>query len=209
MAFKLIGDGSITSSTAITTVNLTTVFPSLPNPYSQTDRAVVHETEAGYVHTYSLGRHRRRWPVSLRLMSQVDYIAMVGAFNILGETGWCFWSWFNATANGIDTVTISDSSTPASQIADYYNGTVAVILTTTDTPAAPEGELRRVTDYVVSAGTGLWTTAAFSATVDSGDTFAVGYPVRFVGGLSRQSLGNNLYNLDFTLEEVLRSDTDP
>lgn len=204
MAFKLIGDGTLTSSVAISTLNLTNQYPAIPDPFTYQPRDLVLETDSGYIHGYNLGTARRQFPISLRLLTFANYRLLQTIFGLMGNRNWVFWEWWSGTATGTSDVLVSASSSgmDAQQLtSNWFKDQIVVIKSTTDTNA-PQGEKRRTSSYTV-AGSAAWSVTAFSAAVDSGDTFAVGYPVRLVGDVRRQTPDGTLYNVDFTFEEVL------
>lgn len=89
------------------------------------------------------------------------------------------------TATGGSAMTIVDSSLMANALAyadDHFNEGPAFVVKTTD-GLAPQGRMRRITDYEDAAGT--VTCATFTDTVDAGDQYALGtkrYPAGQVYG---------------------------
>lgn len=89
--------------------------------------------------------------------------------DLVGEVARRFGHYARATATGGSTTTIVDSA--VYEPDDYWTGHYVYIVTDAGgAGAAPEGEERPVTDYVLSSGT-LTVGAAFSAAVASGDVY--------------------------------------
>ncbi|MFN3078040.1 MAG: hypothetical protein ABT940_14440 [Alphaproteobacteria bacterium] len=210
MAFKLIGDGSLWSSVAITTYNLTNQFPAIPDPFTASPRDYVIETEAGYTHGYNMGTIRRRFPISLRLLTFADYRLLMTLFEAIGNRHWVTWEQWTGTVTTGNTTTIAETTVAMNtqqQTTNWFKDQIAIIKTTTDTNA-PQGEKRRVSTYSYSATTATFTVGtAFSASVDTNDTYLVGFPVRLVGDVSKETPDGTLYNVDFVFEEVLLDGT--
>jgi len=204
--FKLVGDGATTSSIAITTFDIADAYPSIPEPFSPDANALALVTDSGFAHMFKLGEVQRSWTIGLRLLTFANWRKLQTIYETAGKHNWLFWEWFTGTANGSSTTLITSSGATIAT-ADYYRSLTAVITDTTD-ELAPEGEIRRCSAYVYSGGNGQWTVAtAYTATLTSGDTFSIGWPVRFTSALERRSMGNDLYDVDFTIQEVLFSGT--
>ena len=204
MNFKLIGDGSITSSVAITTLTISNGYPAVPFPQTFEHRGILRETSSGYTHGYNRGTQRRQWPISLRLLSFANYRSLLTIFNTLGASNWLTWEWYSGAANAGSTTQIADSVSTGT--IEHQNGWFEqqIGFITSAGSAAPEGEFSRCTLYAASAGTGTWTfSPAFSATVDASDSYVIGWPVQLVGTVTRTTPDGVLWNVDFTFQEYL------
>lgn len=200
MSFVLVGNGSTTSSTAITTLTLTNQFVALPAPYSTTANTVVHRTEAGLQHTISRGQRIRQWDIELKLMDGSSAFNLEEVFDTL-IGGWCFWRTFNGTFESATATTATDNQL-TSDYADQYRN--QIIVTTGGTGS---GQVRRVLNSASGGGTiTALSVVTWGTNPDATTTYELGWPVRFASPLQWTRIGVH-FNAAFVFEEMLLGTT--
>ena len=158
-------------------------------------------TEAGFLHAYRLAQPTRNFQIGFRLITTSQLEQLMNFYATVTERHWFTWYSLTGTAEAGTSVTLDDNNLIYNFNNEHRN---RILFVMTGTAA---GQRRRILTSVSQSGGVRFTFATMSPAPSAGDTFLVGWPVRIVGGISRQAFGNNLYNADITLEEVILTDT--
>lgn len=200
MAFNIAGDGTTTSSVAITALSFSNSFPIIPEPYTPSGNTEVQVTSSGFAHTYSLGNRQRSWEIGLRLLTAVQRIAIEKLYDELaGSAHWATWYEIGGMASGGAVGYLDHASTAFTYTDDYRNSCVLLYSGT------GSGQVRRCsTSTNLAPGTRFAVSPSFGTAPVASDTlFLIGWPVRFSGPLHIERYPPDLYNVDFRFEEML------
>lgn len=203
MAITFVGDGTVTSSVAIATFQLSNAANAIPEPRGSAPRALTMETDSGMAHGWQLGQPRRRWNIALRLLTSAQQRQLATLLNTVGSVHWFTWLMLADTSTaGATSTTIDGSFTPFTYVDSYRD---QVIFTTSGTGA---GQLRRVTAVSNQAGINRYTIApAWTVTPDATTDFVVGWPVRVTSDVEYATLPPQMHNADFRVEEAILAST--
>ena len=202
MAFQLIGNGTATSSIAVTTFTHS-AGAAIPHAKPRTANEFVIKTDAGFHHGYKRGQTARKWDINLFLMTHTLYRQLATIYEIVGNRHWIFWNIDGGAPDvGSTTSKIEDAGVTFNHVDEHRDR--CVIITVSGTPPPAVGEIRRVSSSAdLSPGTILNVSTVFTGAPDATDLFVIGWPVRFVGELRSGTGGAGLIDASFTLEEVL------
>lgn len=201
MAITFIGNGTTTSSVAITAPDLTNQFVALPEQQVMQGRDLTYETEAGFVHSYRRGQPRRLFQMGVRLLTASQLRSLMGFYEDVTDRHWFTWSMHDGIAEAGTGTTLDDTVLEFNFTGEHVDRVLFMI------GGTGAGQIRRITASASQSGGTRLTFATVTTPPDSTTQFAIGWPVRIVGGISRQAYGNNLYSADFMLEEVILPET--
>ncbi|MFZ5559289.1 MAG: hypothetical protein ACOZAL_00625 [Patescibacteria group bacterium] len=181
--FKIIGDGTYTSS-----VNIGgTIDLSVVPPYPGTDGIGIIEPnneifvgDSGIIQTFEKGQNLRRFPVTLTNLTTAQALDLMRFFRIVQYKHWFTLLPFKISLYiqldqqyGAGSTTILQNTQLANQSDDYWIDFVAII-----TSGSAAGQKKKVVDSLMSPGQVICD--AFSVAVALADTFYLGFPVRIV-----------------------------
>jgi len=201
MAFILSGNGTTTSSVAITTLTLTNSFVALPAPYATQASVLRHRTEAGLQHTFNRGQRLRTWDIELKLLDGTSAMNLEEVYDLL-LGGWCFWQ----TASGTFESGTSTAATDNERNSDYTNQYRNQVIVTTG--GTGSGQVRRVLASVSGGGSlTAFSVLTWGTNPNSTTTYVLGWPVYFSGQLTWTRTAPTLFNAAFVFEEALLGTT--
>ena len=200
MSIQFLGDGTITSSKAFTTLSLENLAPS-SSYVEMVQNHEVSSTDAGIVYAYKKGQRKRQIHITLKLLSEplvrllLDFVETIDGSN----------NWFTyqdetlvlksaMTQSGSSSSTLLQSSSMTA--ANFTLGPItqwAFIIS-----GATSGQRRRIYDF---SATSALVSPAFGANVVPGDTFLLGVPVFLTSDIRFQRIPPNWYQAEFELTE--------
>jgi hypothetical protein len=158
-------------------------------------------TEAGFFHAYRLAQPTRRFQIGCRLITTSQLEQLMKFYSEVSERHWFTWQLATGTAEAGTSTSLDDNGLTYNFNNEYRDRVLFMVSGT------GSGQIRRVTQSSSQSGGTRFQFSAVTTPPSTDTVYIAGWPVRIVGGISRQAFGNNLYNADFTLEEVILTDT--